>query len=41
MKGNLIYYSLTKSVLVLEIYNIVGGVNMAIIINTTLKIIID
>ena len=32
---------MTKSVLALEIYSIVGGVNIAIIINTTLKIIID
>ena len=45
--GNLIYWSLTKSkrvtrsVLVLEIYGMVGGVNIIIIIGTTLKIIID
>ena len=47
IKGNLIYYSSTKSkqvirsVLVLEIYGIIGGVNIAIIINITLKIITD
>jgi len=45
--GNLIYWSLTKSkrvtrsVLALEIYGIVSGVDMAIAIGTTLKIIID
>ena len=45
--GNLIYWSLTKSkrvtrsVLALEIYGIVSGVNIAIAIGTTLKIIID
>jgi len=45
--SNLIYWSLTKSkhvtrsVLVLEIYRMVGGVNIAIAIGTTLKIIID
>jgi len=45
--GNLIYWSLTKSkrvtqsVLALEIYGIVGRVNMAITIGTTLKIITD
>ena len=45
--GNLIYWSLTKSkritrsVLASEIYKIVSGVNMAITIRTTLKIIID
>ena len=45
--GNLIYQSLTKSkrvtrsVLALEIYRIVSGVNIVIIIRTTLKIIID
>jgi hypothetical protein len=41
----LIHYSSTKSkrvtqsVLALEIYGIVGGVNIAIVINTTIKII--
>ena len=45
--SNLIYWSLTKSkhitrsVLALEIYGMVGGVNIVIIIGTTLKIIID
>ena len=45
IKGNLIYYSLTKSkrvtwsVLAFEIYSIVGGVDIAITINTTIKII--
>ena len=45
--GNLIYQSLTKSkcvtqsVLASEIYRMVGGVNIVIIIGTTLKIIID
>jgi len=45
--SNLIYWSLTKSkyvtqsVLALEIYGIVSGVNIAIAIRTTLKIIID
>jgi hypothetical protein len=45
IKGNLIYYSSTKSkrvtrsVLASEIYGIVGGVNMAITINTTIEII--
>jgi len=45
IKRNLIYYSLTKSkrvtrsVLALEIYSIVGGVNIAIAINTTIKMI--
>ena len=45
--SNLIYQSLTKSkrvtrsVLALEIYGMVSGVNMAIVIGTTLKIIID
>ena len=45
IKRNLIYYSLTKSkrviqsVLALEIYSIVRGVNIAITINTTIKII--
>ena len=47
LRGNLIYYSSTKSkrvtrsVLALKIYNIVRGVNMAIAINTTIKMIID
>ncbi len=47
IKGNLIYYSSTKSkrvtrsILASEIYGIVGGVNMAIIINTTIKIITE
>ena len=47
IKGNLIHYSSTKSkrvtrsVLASEIYSIVGGVNIAIVINTTLKIITD
>ena len=45
LKGNLIYYNSTKnkqiirSVLTLKIYRIVEGVNMAIIINTTIKMI--
>jgi len=45
IKGNLIYYSSTKSkrvtrsVLASEIYSIVGGVNIAIIINIIIKII--
>jgi len=45
--SNLIYWSLTKSkrvtrsVLALEIYRIVSGVNIAITIRTTLKIITD
>ncbi len=45
IKGNLIYYSSTKSkrvtrsILASEIYSIVRGVNMAIVINTTIKII--
>ena len=47
IRGNLVYYSSTKSkrvtrsVLALEIYSIVRGVNMAIAINTTIKIITD
>ena len=46
IKGNLIYYSSTKSkrvtrsVLASKIYGIVGGVNIAIAINITIKIII-
>src|SRR6266567_4671963 len=45
IKGNLIHYSstkskrVTKSVLASKIYRMVGGVNMAIAINTTIKII--
>ena len=45
IKGNLIYYSSTKSkrvtrsVLASKIYSIVGGVNIAIIINIIIKII--
>jgi len=45
--SNLIYWSLTKSkrvtrsILALEIYRMVSGVNIAIAIRTTLKIIID
>ena len=45
--SNFIYQSLTKSkyitqsILALEIYGIVSGVNIAITIKTTLKIIID
>ena len=45
IKGNLIYYSFTKSkrvtrsILASEIYGIVRSVNMAITINTTIKII--
>ena len=47
IKGNLIYYSSTKSkriirsVLVLEIYGIVGGVDIAIIVGAIIKMIID
>ncbi len=47
IKGNLIYYSSTKSkrvtrsVLASEIYGIVGGVDMAIAINTTIKMITE
>jgi hypothetical protein len=47
IKGNLIHYSSTKckrvtrSVLASEIYGMVGGVNMAIAINTTIKMITD
>ena len=47
IEGNLIHYSstkskwVTKSVLTLEIYSMVGGVDIAIVINTTLKIITD
>jgi hypothetical protein len=47
IKGNLIYYSLTKckrvtrSVLALEIYGMVGGVDMAVAVNTTIKMIMD
>src|SRR6266566_8126907 len=45
IKGNLIHYSstkskrVTKSVLASKIYGIVGGVNIAIAINITIKII--
>ena len=45
IKGNLIHYSLTKSkrvtrsVLVSEIYGMVGGVDMAIAINTMIRMI--
>jgi hypothetical protein len=45
IKGNLIHYSLTKSkrvtrsILASEIYGIVGGINMAITINTTIRMI--
>ena len=45
--SNFIYQSLikskhvTRSILALKIYRIVSGVNIAIIIKTTLKIIID
>jgi hypothetical protein len=47
LKGNLIYYSSTKSkrvtrsVLALEIYGMVRGVDIAIAINTTIQMIID
>jgi hypothetical protein len=47
IKGNLIHYSSTKSkrvtrsVLASEIYGMVGGVNMAIAINTMIKMIMD
>jgi hypothetical protein len=47
IKGNLIYYSSTKykrvtrSVLASEIYSMVGGVNMAVAVNTMIKIIMD
>jgi hypothetical protein len=47
IKGNLIHYSSTKSkrvtrsVLASEIYGMVGGVDMAIAINTTIKMIMD
>jgi hypothetical protein len=42
-----VYYSsikskrVTRSVLILKVYGIVGGVNMAIAINTTIKIVIN
>ena len=45
IKGNLIHYSSTKSkrvtrsILTSKIYEMVGGVNIAIAINTTIKII--
>src|ERR1035438_7591697 len=47
MRGNLVHYSSTKSkrvtrsVLASEIYGMVGGVDMAIAINTTVKMITD
>ena len=47
IKGNLIYYSSTKSkrvtrsVLASEIYSIVGGVNIAITINIIIKMITE
>jgi hypothetical protein len=47
LRGNLIHYSSTKSkrvtrsVLASEIYGMVGGIDMAIAINTTIKIITD
>src|SRR6266487_6506793 len=47
IKGNLIYYSSTKSkrvtrsVLASEIYGMVGGVDMAIVINITIKMITE
>src|SRR5215469_17418952 len=47
IKGNLVHYSSTKckrvtrSVLASEIYGMVGGVDMAIAINTTIKMITD
>jgi hypothetical protein len=47
IKGNLIHYSSTKckrvtrSVLASEIYGMVGGVDMAIAVNTTIKMITD
>ena len=46
IKGNLIYYSstkskrVTKSVLAFKIYRIIKSVNITITINTTIKIII-
>ena len=46
LRGNLIYYSLTKSkyitrsILALEIYSIVVGVNITITIRTILNIVI-
>jgi hypothetical protein len=45
IKGNLIHYSLTKSkrvtrsILVSEIYGMVGGIDMVIIINTMIRMI--
>ena len=47
IRGNLIHYSSTKSkrvigsVLALEIYGIVGGINIAIAVNTTIYIITE
>ena len=46
IKGNLIHYSstkskrITKSVLALEIYGMVGGVDIAIAVGATIKMII-
>jgi hypothetical protein len=45
LRGNLIHYSstkskrITRSILASEIYKIIRGVNIAIAINTTIKII--
>ena len=45
--GNLIHFSsikykrITRSVLISEIYGIIGGVDIAIAIHTTIKMIID
>ena len=47
LQGNLVYYSntkskrVTRSVLALKVYGIVRGVNIAIAINTTIKIVIN
>ena len=47
MIGNLIYFSsikckrVTRSILASEIYGIIGGIDMAIIIHTTVKMITD
>jgi hypothetical protein len=47
LRGNLIHYSstkskrITRSVLASEIYGMVGGVDMAIAINTTIKMIVS
>ena len=46
-QGNLVYYSnikskrVIKSVLVLKVYGIVKGVNIAIAINTIIKMVIN